>query len=222
MYNYNKKTTSLIFGICLMLGIIIFGVFGATFAYFQIENKVDRNFYLGKVGAVWYQGGINVTGNEININTESGLVHGDSSGVNIQGGTLKIKALEDTVEQYVRVTYIAYVETSKGSGVFVEDSGITSELVMRVGMGTPAELVALNATGSDWKKGEGENWYYYKEPINETTTAINVCDNIVLNTLAVEHYEKQLKIKFIFETLQKDNNPVESMWGASAKAALGV
>ena len=213
MYRYNKKATSLIFGICLILGIVLFGVFGATFAYFQIDNYVEKTYVLGRVGAYWCQNETQVTsGNTITLNSESSLVRGDVAGVDITGGMLSVKAIAESEREYVRIRYRAFVDG-------VEVSAITDNLVLRIKDGNNYE--ALNSNDSPWKLAGG--WYYYSvEAIDGNSDSISVCNNVMLVELDQAYLSKTLEIKLEFETLQADNDPVEAVWGSEAKEALGL
>jgi len=225
MYRYRKKTTSLIFGICLVLGIIMFGVFGATFAYFQIDEYVEQTYTLGSVGAYWCQGvddTVVSTTEEIELNAESALVRGDEAGVDITGGMLSIKATNDSGYEYVRIRYTAYVDG-------VEVSAITDNLRLRKYETDISAYVALGADytantnyNSPWRSG-GDGWYYYStEPIAGGYSSVPVCNNIMLVELDQSYLSKQLQIKLEFETIQAENNAVEAVWGANAKTALGI
>lgn len=216
MYGYNRRKTSLIFGICLMLGILMFGAFGATFAYFQINNYIEQTYTLGTVGAYWCQGTNDTVisaNEEVELNSGASLVRGDEAGVEISGGMIAIKATAESQTEYVRIKYAAYVDD-------VEVAEITNNLKLREKSGNT--FVALGENSSLWISG-GDGWYYYSGgPIDLYSGAIPVCNNIMLVELDEVYLNKQLKIKMEFETLQSDNNPVEAVWGAGAKTALGV
>lgn len=218
MYRYNKKSTSLIFGISLMLGILLFGVFGATFAYFQINNYVEQTYTLGKVGVEWCQGDSNTTISNNTIikpMTKTALIRGDESGADVAGGMIKIKPLENTQYQYVRIKYAAYID-----GVEVPE--VSEDLRLRYYDSDYEQLISLEGEDSAWNKGN-DGWYYYiwgDGRLVSGNTPIPVCDNIMLVELDQAYLNKELQIKLQFETLQADNNPVEAVWGSDAAIAL--
>lgn len=219
MYRYNKKTTSFMFGFCLLLGILLFGVFGATFAYFQIENYVKKDYILGSVGVHWLNNNTEIfDSSEIELNTVAALVRGDDKGVNIlsidgkSAGMIKIAPNSNTQMQYVRIRYRAFIDG-------VEVSEITEDLVLRIY--EEGAYIALGSEDSVWIDGT-DGWYYYPTAIESGTTPISVANNIQLIEIDQIYLEKELKIKFEFETLQAANDPVESVWGEAAKNALGI
>lgn len=221
MYKYNKKISSWLFGILFLLGIILFTVFGATFAYFQIKPEVEKAYQVGYVGAYWINGTKIENGTTCQLNTSGEpLVRGDDAGISIldasgnAGGMLQIAPETNAQEQYVRISYKTLI-----GGVNVD---LGENLVFRIAItsGSTTTYVALGDENSSWQKCS-DGWYYYIGAYGVVTNAdvpIDICNNVMLVALDQQYLEKDLEIQFTFETLQAANNPVESVWGSDAKA----
>lgn len=225
MFKYNKKMSSFMFGISFLLGIILFTMFGATFAYFQIKTDVQQNYVMGSVGAYWYNGSRVTDGASYNLNTSNTpLVRGDNAGIGIldasgnAGGMLQIEPDDNAQDQYIRISYKTYID-----GVEVN---LGENLVLRIATtsGSTTTYVELGDTSSAWQQGT-DGWYYYTYGsgiVSGVANPISICNNVMLKELDEQYLEKSLEIKFTFETLQVANNPVESVWGTAAKTVLGI
>ena len=109
MYNYFKKKTSILFMVSLLALIVLFGIVGSTLAYFQIEKTITGSYKIGNVTASWYNYTSALTDDNVYMLSNVNLKRGDANGASIQktdgtaGGDLRIRAMDGSADQYVRV-----------------------------------------------------------------------------------------------------------------------
>lgn len=229
MYKYNKKSSSVLFGVMLVLGIVLFTVFGGTFAYFQINNQIESQYELGKVDAYWYNGVEEIPYGTVNLATSgTQIVRGDNKGVNLSilatadsttaGKTLFLTASSSSAAQYVRIKFDTYIVDSTTSQETEVD---LSEHISFRTVDESGSVTSVFGVSDNWVYAEGDGWYYFRL-IVQPGASLQVCNNIFLASSFPEIYlSQQLKIEFSFETIQVANNAI-NIWGESAKTALGL
>ena len=230
MNKYDKKPISFVLAILMVLGIIVFATFGGTFAYFQINNKVEAQYELAKVDAYWFNGVEEIPGGTVNLTTAgTEIIRGDNKGANISvlvtagssaGTGLYLNTASGSAEQYVRIKYNTSIVDSQNSNE-IEDENLKEHLKFRIVDAEGNVTSILGEGASYWKEGE-DGWLYYKHGGAVAGTSIDVTNNIFMaTTFPPEYLGQQLKITFTFETIQEANNAVD-LWGDSAKTALGL
>lgn len=231
MYKYRKRASSVLFSAVLVLGIILFTVFGATFAYFQISNVVESQYTLGEVDACWHNGVKEISGNTVNLAPEgSKVVRGDNNGIDISikaessgssGNVLYLRTGSESAAQYVRIKFDTYIIDAT---TLVETKiDLVKYLSFRMmNESKNVDWVLGDGNSSPWITGS-DGWYYYREVIGDEASAnLSVCNNIFMSSdFPADYLGQKLKIEFSFETIQAANNAV-NVWGEAAKSALGL
>lgn len=233
MYKYTKKTSSVLFSIALLLGIILFSVVGTTFAYFQVNKQISANLIMGKVSAGWYLGNtLQENNSTITLSpAETPIVRGDANGVAISGGTLQVGANGETENMFVRIKYSAYPEEEKDLSTKTDLSEYFSFRISYLD-GEETLYTTLGDDESVWANAYADEvdseWYYF---IGDTYIGegykVAVCNNIYLSEqLPQDYMGMNIILEFKYEVMQVENmtyDAVTAEWGeVAAKLLIGV
>lgn len=240
---------SLIFYTTLLIGVVIFGFIGATYAYFTVEKIVGGQFGIGFIDIGWYNDGTFVESDSVynQIWLEGKLVRGDEAGqyiVKSDGtrGTLTLMASTNSESMYVRIKPYAYVwvdtdgdmepdaaeESSKVdvtqylSFSFVDSDGDRTYLEDDWG-----------TAGDTWVDINGDEmvdaytgWYYY---IDYGTNIFTVKNSASINNVALSgsfptiYMTYNMCITFEYDAIQSANigiTEMQSQWGDWASLIL--
>jgi len=219
------KKFNLIFLASLMLCVIVFGCFGATFAYFHAQKVVQGTFKIGKIGVGWFNGSDNIeydltsdnkyylTGNDL----DGKLVRGKTEGTNIvyqtteQGSTitrnrdLRIVVDQDSADLFLRVKAQAYALVD-GEEVYVDDkeTDSTSDDVQLIDYIVFRNTVVRNdsTTYVEWNVGwgdySGDDWYYYLDDYYANTLSGGSTVEICDNIYLSENFPTKFTNKELY------------------------